>query len=862
MIPRNSYRSPRRRTTLRLALAALIFTIPPSLAVAQDVRLDLGYNALSTQWGASLPTGAGVAVTQVEASIIAEIDDPNDADPNKVIQRFQWMPSVTTTGTGDFSGVNFTFRSPPPPATAVTSPKVVTGTESAFSSHAFTVGGNFYGNANSFTPGIVNVDSYEADDWLGSGILEGGQLGVLPNPTQNLSRVANHSYAGKILYTSGPFVGTTNVSATLDLLKRIDFLVERDDMINVVGMQNGSNGTQVATIGTLIGSNTDTIMSYAANTISVGRSNLGHWNGTPTSLGQDPVYGRNGDDTTSLNYREHPRPDLVAPAAATSYATPLVSSAAAFLIDASRAHAPLSVNPLSADPWSTTSYVSPRIPSQTIYAADTSEVIRAALMAGADRKFFNSDGVKALDYRGNTAFYAPNGLDRRYGAGQLNVRNAFDVLAGKQHAVIDQSNPDGMDTANPIIGVATVPVTGFDYDQSFGGENSSNSIARYNFTGSWTGQTFTASLVWNVGIDTDNDDFYIPSPALFNLNLRLWDITGTRTLVASSLSDYENTENIFTTLTAGNLYQLEVTRPNTDVFEWDYGIAWNGSSNQVWRGTSSTWNVNGATNWQRGNNLTTTFLDNDQVVFTDLGTNKSVNITAPVAPDFVTVNSTADYSFNGSAITGPGGLFKQGTGTLFLNNANTYTGGTFISAGRLVVNGSVAGPVDVQSAGTLGGNGTINGNVTGAGKVAPGNSIGTLHITGAYNITGTNDFEISKVGSLLTNDLVDQITAMTYGGILKISLATGSDAAATFTPGSSWDLFNFTNSYSGQFTNNNDFGVFGGGGNLPALTATSYWSFDYASGTLSVIPEPSTWAALLGVGILALRMRRKKTSAT
>ena len=698
---RNSILPIRRRRSLRVALAALLLGLPSSQAVAQNARTDTGYNALSTILGGSLPTGSGVAVTQIEAKL---------AGNNR--------PSITSSGTGTFSGVTFGFRSP------ITS----------VSSHAVTVGNNLYGDTLSFTPGITSVDSYDADHWLTSGILRTGEANVVPNATLNLSRVANHSYVGA-LSDQVPF----SVSEVLDVLQRVDYLVERDDLINVVGMNNGAN----INTGSAIGNNTATLLSYASNTISVGVSSLYHVNGTPASLGPDPVYGSATDPMTG--YYEHQRPDLVAPAAATSYATPLVSSAAALLIDASRAH-----GPTSGTPWSTISYsvrynTSPGI-KYKVYAADTSEVIRAALMAGADRTFFNTDGVKAIDYRATGALQSANGLDRRYGAGQLNVRNSYDVLAGMQHAVTDQANPNVLDLANPIIGVAIVPVTGFDYDQSFGGDNGSNSIARYNFTGSWTGQNLAASLVWNVGIDNDQFSSYDPAPALYDLNLRLWDVTNPSSplLVAASLSDHENTENIFTQLTAGRNYQLEVSTPDAGTFEWDYGLAWNGSSNQVWLGIGSNpWDINSTANWQRGNNTSTKFLDNDQVVFTDLAANKNVNITTPVSPDLITVNSTADYTFSGSAITGTGGLFKQGTGTLFLNNANTYSGDTLLQTGAIRAGAANAfspnSPVDLAAGTTLDLQGFANTvkQLTGTGTVQATGAVLGVAPTGSATFAGT-----------------------------------------------------------------------------------------------------------------------------
>lgn len=125
-----------------------------------------------------------------------------------------------------------------------------------------------------------------------------------------------------------------------------------------------------------------------------------------------------------------------------------------------------------------------------------------------------------------------------------------------------------------------------------------------------------------------------------------------------------------------------------------------------------------------------------------------------------------------------GAFAKAGAGTMRLTRANTYSAGTTISAGRLLVNntagsGTGSGPVTV-SGGTLGGSGIISGAVTvetGA-DVAPGtaSTIGNLTLNSPPLLGGTHFAKIDRNGGA---PLADKLTltsgTLTFGGTLAVA---------------------------------------------------------------------------------------------
>jgi autotransporter-associated beta strand protein len=106
----------------------------------------------------------------------------------------------------------------------------------------------------------------------------------------------------------------------------------------------------------------------------------------------------------------------------------------------------------------------------------------------------------------------------------------------------------------------------------------------------------------------------------------------------------------------------------------------------------------------------------------------------------------ASTTYAGS-IGGSGGLTKTGTGTFTLTGTSGYTGATTVSAGGLLVNGSIASNVTVSSGSTLGGSGTTGtATVSGGGSLTPGTSPGILN-TGSLSLAGGSSYNIEVGGN-------------------------------------------------------------------------------------------------------------------
>ena len=205
-------------------------------------------------------------------------------------------------------------------------------------------------------------------------------------------------------------------------------------------------------------------------------------------------------------------------------------------------------------------------------------------------------------------------------------------------------------------------------------------------------------------------------------------------------------------------------------------------------------------------------------------------------------------------------MIKQGPGTLRLGAAGTYSGGTEIRAGTLLVTNSTGsatgtGPLTLRSGSTLLGTGSIGSATTiQAGAVLQAGTAstrGTLTFTGDTLLqTGSRtDFRLGANGS---NDLVVFNTlTLESGAILRILLGYTPAAGDTF------NLIDWTTLGSGSdtdWTNNLDLS----GAILASQLAWDTSLFN-SQGILSIalVPEPSRALLLiLGLGTIVLRRRR------
>ena len=171
--------------------------------------------------------------------------------------------------------------------------------------------------------------------------------------------------------------------------------------------------------------------------------------------------------------------------------------------------------------------------------------------------------------------------------------------------------------------------------------------------------------------------------------------------------------------------------------------------------------------------------------------------------------------FNGTiakGATGSGGLVKLGAGALTLSASNAYTGGTQVSNGTLVVNGSIAASplTTVAAGGTLGGTGSVGSVSVAAGGAyrwvntgSPANRLAAsaLTLNGAWTVSVGGSPAPGTYTILTTASGITNFTAPTVSGASGSVAVSGNDLVLTVSGAGLTPFQQWQTNYFGTTTN-------------------------------------------------------------
>lgn len=218
------YSTARSHTLATLAFCLLLGSL--STGARADWKDDVGYTQLVSELG-TVPTGAGVKVSQVEA----DLSSTSDIDYLPDLSNNQFLGKSISDGSGD---------------------------NEIASNHATTAGKFFYGNTSSIAPGVTNITGYESNDYLNSVL--GYATAVTPE-AQNF-KVQNHSWIGT----------ASSQAAAVSMLQRLDYTIDSQEMTVLVGLNNG-NGAVPELLG------------HSYNALAIGLTSNNFSNGLTTFYG-------------------------------------------------------------------------------------------------------------------------------------------------------------------------------------------------------------------------------------------------------------------------------------------------------------------------------------------------------------------------------------------------------------------------------------------------------------------------------------------------------------------------------------------------------------------------------------------------
>lgn len=222
-------------------------------------------------------------------------------------------------------------------------------------------------------------------------------------------------------------------------------------------------------------------------------------------------------------------------------------------------------------------------------------------------------------------------------------------------------------------------------------------------------------------------------------------------------------------------------------------------------------------------------------------TAKGATLNVPAGSDITISQAMANASGQVGTLT------KLNAGTLTLTGANTYTGATTVSAGGLVVNGSLAGPVTGGAGTTIGGTGSI---------------AGPLAVSASSTVVGGDG--VAPAGGLTAAGFTfpaGSVIKLVVGPAAAHSSLFSTGATSTFAANQSFTLIDvgaqvgvYENVLVGVGANPNT-----AGWTISNAGFAGTFTFDGANVDLNLtaVPEP-TAVSLLAVGAVGLLARRRR----